>query len=97
MRERAIAIIWLNYNSLRFWKIAEKSLMSTDETSCGIRTDVYVVDNASTDGSYERLCELISRGIVKNARTIRSPVNMGYAGGNNLGYEELPASAPTLH
>jgi len=92
MPKPEIAIIWLNYNSLRFWKIAEKSLMSTDETSCGIRTEVYVVDNASTDGSYERLCGLISRGIVKNARMIRSPVNMGYAGGNNLGYEKLPAS-----
>lgn len=87
-----IAIIWLNYNSLRFWKIAERSLMSTNETSCGMRTDVYVIDNASTDGSYERLCARISQGIVKNAKTIRSPTNTGYAGGNNLGYERLPGS-----
>jgi GT2 family glycosyltransferase len=92
MPETEVAIIWLNYNSLRFWKIAQRSLMSTSGILCGIRTDVYVVDNASTDGSYERLCELISQGVVKNAKTIRSPINTGYAGGNNLGYERLPDS-----
>ena len=92
MPETKIAIIWLNYNSMGFWKIVERSLMSTNGTSCGIRTDVYVVDNASTDGSYERLCEVISQGIVKNVKTIRSPTNIGYAGGNNLGYERLPVS-----
>jgi len=66
--------------------------MSTNGTSCGIETDVYVVDNGSTDGSYERLFELISRGNVKNAKMIRSPTNTGYGGGNNLGYGKLPAS-----
>jgi GT2 family glycosyltransferase len=92
MPEPKVAIIWLNYNSMGFWEIVEKSLMSTNGTSCGIWTNVYLVDNASTDGSYERVCELVSQGIVQNAKTIRSPTNVGYAGGNNLGYESLPVS-----
>lgn len=51
-----------------------------------------MVDNASDDGSYESLLRLISQGLVNRVKVLRSPVNSGYAGGNNLGYKHLDPS-----
>jgi GT2 family glycosyltransferase len=46
-----------------------------------------VVDNASTDGSADRI-EREFPGV----RTIRSPRNLGFAGGNNLGFAQAAGS-----
>jgi len=86
-----IAIIWLNYNSMGNWDLAKRSLLSINECSVA-ETEIYVVDNASTDGSYERLVELVSQRRLKGARLIRSDVNVGYAGGNNAGYKHIGSS-----
>jgi len=48
---------------------------------------VVVVDNASSDGSADR----IEREI-PGVRLVRSPRNLGFAGGNNLGFREAGAS-----
>lgn len=45
--------------------------------------EVIVVDNASTDGSAERVRELFPE-----VRLIASPTNTGYARGNNLAFEQ---------
>jgi hypothetical protein len=45
---------------------------------------VVVVDNASTDNSYEAICRLF--GTKQNVRIIRNNENLGYARGNNVGY-----------
>ncbi len=51
--------------------------------------DVYVVDNASSDGSLE----LVQRSF-PDVTTIRAPRNLGFAGGNNLALQQILARVP---
>lgn len=65
------------------------------EIEPGIRT--VVVDNASGDGSAETIERAIaSRGWGDWARLVRSPVNGGFAAGNNLGIRAEDAAAYLL-
>ena len=70
------SIVILNYND------AERTIKLVN-TIKGYRniSNIVVVDNCSTDGSYNKLLEL-AEGKVD---VISSPVNSGYASGNNLG------------
>lgn len=45
---------------------------------------IVIVDNGSADGSYEKLCEMY--GQADDAYIIKSDTNLGFSGGNNLGY-----------
>ncbi len=70
------ACVILNYNDAE----------TTEELVCGIRgykslDHIVIVDNASADGSFERLSRLRSRKI----SVIRAAKNGGYGAGNNLG------------
>jgi len=82
------SIIWLNYNSSNFIDIA---LMSIDSV-LNLDFDDYevvVVDNASSDGSFQRIKRYIDErkpGSIK-VKYVVSDVNRGYAGGMNLGWE----------
>jgi N-acetylglucosaminyl-diphospho-decaprenol L-rhamnosyltransferase len=51
--------------------------------------EVWVVDNASHDGSPEMV-----RAEFPKARLVESPHNLGFAGGNNLGLQQMAAAAP---
>ncbi len=82
------SVVWLNYNSMRFIDIALESLNSF----LSLDFDGYeliVVDNASTDGSFERIRRFIEEhkpsGV--RVRVIRNERNLGYAGGMNVGWE----------
>jgi hypothetical protein len=46
--------------------------------------EVVIVDNGSTDGSYEVLCHSFSS--IANVRVVRNERNLGFALGNNVGY-----------
>jgi hypothetical protein len=46
--------------------------------------EVVIVDNCSTDGSYEVLCHSFSS--IANVRIVRNDRNLGFAVGNNVGY-----------
>ena len=50
---------------------------------------VIVVDNASGDGSFERIRRFVEEKKSSSVRVrfVRSDVNRGYAGGMNLGWE----------
>ena len=75
----ASAIV-LNYNGRGFALEAVRSLLEQDLPGL----EVLVVDNASTDGSAEE----IERAFAGRVRMIRSPRNVGFGAGNNLGLQE---------
>jgi hypothetical protein len=70
----------LNYNGLVFVEHCVRSVLESDYPAF----EVIVVDNGSTDGSYEALCHLFSQ--VAKVRIVRNDRNLGFALGNNVGY-----------
>jgi GT2 family glycosyltransferase len=82
------SLIWLNYNSLSFMDIALKSIESVLNLDFN-DYEVIVVDNASNDGSFEKIKEFAKEKKPSGVKVkfIRSDVNKGYAGGMNLGWE----------
>jgi GT2 family glycosyltransferase len=75
----ATAIV-LNYNGRGFVNDAVRSLLEQDAPG----VEVLVVDNASTDGSAEE----IEAAFGERVRLLRSPRNLGFGGGNNLGIRQ---------
>jgi GT2 family glycosyltransferase len=76
-----VAIVVLNWNGLDDTARCLESLQRL-ETPEGTEITVWVVDNASTDGSAETL-----PGRFSWARFIRNDTNLRYAGGNNVGIQ----------
>ncbi len=82
------SIIWLNYNSYNIRGIVKMSLRSV------LRLDypcyeVIIVDNASTDGSWELINKWLEElGVRRGVRVkrLRLSKNYGFVGGNNLAY-----------
>lgn len=82
------SVVWLNYNSMKFIDTVLKSLesfLSLDFNDY----ELIIVDNASTDGSFERIRKFIEERRTSNVRIklIRSERNLGYAGGMNIGWD----------
>jgi GT2 family glycosyltransferase len=82
------SLIWLNYNSSGFIDIALRSIESA------LRLDfddyeVVIVDNASSDGSFETIRKFVEEKKPSSVRVkfVRSDANRGYAGGMNQGWE----------
>jgi len=86
MSRITVSVIWLNYNSAKFINIAKESLRSIYMSS--IPLELVLVDNASTDGSFEEIKTYISRLDEKDfkVKSIGLNKNLGYTGGNNIGY-----------
>ena len=88
-----LAVIVLNYRTLDLTRDCLASLAT--EVEPGIR--VVVVDNASGDGSGERLASLVlERGWSDWATVLQSPVNGGFGAGNNFGIRSIHADAYVL-
>jgi hypothetical protein len=79
--EKLISIVILNFNGGKFIEDCVRSVLKSRDR----RFEVIVVDNASSDGSYELLLSTFRKGRV---RLIRNNVNVGFAEGNNIGYRE---------
>jgi GT2 family glycosyltransferase len=75
------------YNGRGFLPDCLGSVLASDDG--GIKTRVVVVDNASGDGSAEYVAENFPR-----VDLVRSQVNRGFAGGNNLGWEYIRRKYP---
>lgn len=71
-----VAVVTVNWNG---WAMTLAALDGL-RRSRGADWHLVIVDNASTDGSRERL-----RGLGDDVTLIESPVNGGWTGGNNLG------------
>ncbi len=81
------AVVWLSYNAMPILDIARRSLLGFLEMDY----DSYVlifVDNASNDGSVERLLEDVKRvGHDDKLVFLRNDHNVGYTGGMNKGFQ----------
>ena len=75
----ASAIV-LNYNGRGFVEESVQSLLAQDLPGL----EVIVVDNGSTDGSADE----VERAFAGRVRVLRSPRNLGFGAGNNLGIRE---------
>jgi O-antigen biosynthesis protein len=71
-----LSIIIVNYNVRDF---LHQALRSLDKARKGLKSEIIVVDNASTDGSVEML-----RARFPKIRLLRSDTNLGFAKANNL-------------
>jgi len=82
-----VSIIWLNYNSAKFMSLALHSLKSLFDLDYDTY-EIIIVDNASTDGSFEAIKDFAERFKPSNIRVkvVRSDRNRGYSGGMNLGW-----------
>jgi N-acetylglucosaminyl-diphospho-decaprenol L-rhamnosyltransferase len=88
-----IALIILNYRTAELTVDCLRSLA----TEVDAETEVVVVDNASGDGSADRIEDAIAEaGWGAWARVLRSPDNGGFAAGNNYGMAAVTADAYLL-
>ncbi len=74
--EPLVSVVIVNFNGERYLRGLLPSLL--DQTYPNL--EIVIVDNASTDASLEFLADLGPQ-----VRVVRSPRNLGYAAGNNLG------------
>ena len=82
-----VSIIWLNYNSSKILPIVLKSLESIiDLDYPSDRYELIVVDNGSTDGSFEKIREFLEEKGSLRKKVIKLDRNLGFAGSNNVGF-----------
>lgn len=95
-----VSIVVVNYNSRKKWdvvKLCIESILKLDYNPL----EVIIVDNGSTDGSYELIMDLIKEYATFNSGTrsvkvIRLSKNYGFAVANIIGYNFINASSKYL-
>jgi N-acetylglucosaminyl-diphospho-decaprenol L-rhamnosyltransferase len=86
-----LAVTLVNWNVCDLLAACLRSVqVAVDEA--GLDTEIWVVDNASFDGSVELVSEQFP-----DVRLVASPINLGFAGGQNLamrmlGFSNVPVS-----
>ena len=83
MDELDLAVVVVNWNVKDLLIACLGSVLEAIEAA-GLRGEVWVVDNASQDGSIEML-----KAWFPSVHLIASPANLGFAGGNNLALKTL--------
>jgi len=79
-----VSILWLNYNSSSFLDIVLESLGNIGDLDYP-NYELIVVDNGSTDGSFETIKEVVEKMNLKS-KIIKLERNLGFTGGNNVAY-----------
>ncbi len=80
MENIEVSFITINYNSSNYTKsLVSSILLNTKDVSY----EVIIIDNASEEKDFENLNVGFFSG--ENIKIIRSPINLGFAGGNMLG------------
>jgi GT2 family glycosyltransferase len=75
-----VSVIILNYNGRDCLENCANSVLKTQYGNF----EIILVDNASTDGSIERARDLFGNN--QRLTILRSNLNLGFSGGNNLGF-----------
>jgi len=78
-----ISVIIVNYNVKELLQQCVNSVLSSSKN---LKTEIIIVDNNSFDGSVEFIKSKFS--LNSNIKVISSPVNLGFAKGNNIGVKE---------
>ena len=78
-----LAVVIVTWNVRALVLDALRTLLA-DIAQAGLEAEVWVVDNASTDGTAEAIGAQFPR-----IKLIASPDNLGFAGGNNLALHAL--------
>ncbi|HEY2593511.1 MAG TPA: glycosyltransferase family 2 protein, partial [Chloroflexota bacterium] len=89
-----VSIVVLNYNTREHLRTCLQALQGAVRTSPsgeGPRVEIFVVDNASSDGSADMVAAEFDE-----VRLIRSPRNGGFASGNNLALRRAQGDAVLL-
>jgi GT2 family glycosyltransferase len=82
-----VSIIWLNHNSMKILPLVLQSLESIANLDYpSDRYELIVVDNGSTDGSFERVREFLEKKTNLRKKVIKLGKNLGFTGGNNVGF-----------
>jgi hypothetical protein len=89
-KEIDVSVIVVNYNNL---KLTTECLESIFTFTKGVRYEVIVVDNNSTDGSLNYLETLAKQ---KKVRLLKNKENVGFAKANNQAFEVAEGSAYLL-
>jgi len=84
MSDPLVSILWVNYNSKRIINVVKKSLKSVKDVNYD-NYELIIVDNASTDGSFEIIKSYLNEINLK-AKLIKNKRNLGFTGGNNVAY-----------
>jgi len=77
---KEVAVVILNYNGEKFLKDFLGNVVRNSQEA-----DIYVIDNASVDGSLAFVSDNFS-----DVKIIRLKENLGFAGGYNEGLKEIP-------
>jgi GT2 family glycosyltransferase len=85
-----VSIIVLNYNGLDVVESCIRSVLATNYPNF----EIIIVDNASVDGSYQTLMKKFGKD--NRVTIVRNNVNLGFAGGNNIGLKYTHGSYITL-
>jgi GT2 family glycosyltransferase len=86
-----VDIVWVNYNSMGFLDLAMRSLNAI--ASLDYRDfSLIVVDNGSSYGYYEAIRDHV-KDLGIDVKIIRLDHNVGFTGGNNIGYLAMPSDA----
>ncbi len=85
-----VSIFWLNYNSMAFKDLVLESLKSILRLEYP-NFEVIIVDNGSSDGSYELIKSLLKDSVInaETVKVIKLKKNMGFSGGNNIAYRMM--------
>ena len=78
------SILWVNYNSMGIMDVVKESLNGIKDLDYP-RYEVIIVDNGSTDGSFNAIKSHVER-IGLKARIVRLGKNLGFTSGNNVAY-----------
>ena len=81
-----VAVILLNWNAAKDTTRCIQDILRWQH----LQPEIWVVDNASTDGGAEHIAQTYP-----TVHLIKSAVNVGYAGGNNLGLRAALAGEPS--